>query len=205
MNTRSSPSPKTLKPSDFVSAASSLDVSVAAIRAIAEVEAVGTGFMDSGHPDVLFERHVMYKQLREKFGLARANALAKEHPDIVNPVSGGYGKESAQPKRLERAAEIDRECALNSASWGLFQIMGYHWRALGYATQQTFINAMYKDEGAHLFAFCRFIKINPALHMALKQRDWVRVARLYNGPNHAKNNYAPRMAAAYNRIAKEAA
>ena len=147
----------------------------------------------------------MYKQLRDKFGLARANALAKAHPDIVNPVSGGYGKESAQPKRLERAAEIDRECALNSASWGLFQIMGYHWRALGYATQQTFINAMYKDEGAHLFAFCRFIKINPSLHVALKNRNWTAFARGYNGPAYAKNQYDTKMAAAYDRLTKEAA
>lgn len=199
MNTRSSSSTKSLKPSDYVSAASSLDVSMAAIRAVAEVEARGSGFMDGGHPVILFERHVMYRQLVEKFGKARANALAAEHPDIVNPLTGGYGKESAQPKRLERAAAIDRECALNSASWGLFQIMGYHWKALGYASQQTFINAMYKDEGAHLFAFCRFIKINPSLHQALKNRDWARVARLYNGPAYAKNSYHTRMSDAYNK------
>lgn len=180
-----------------MAAANSLGVSVASIRAVAEVESRGDGFMDNGHPVILFERHVMYRQLREKFGRMRADALAKEHPDIVNPVPGGYGKESEQPKRLERAAAIDRECALNSASWGKFQIMGYHWRPLGYATQQVFINAMFRNEAGHLHAFCRFIQVSPDLHAALKARDWAKVARLYNGPGYKANSYDTKLAAAY--------
>lgn len=178
---------------------------MASIRTITEVESRGDGFMANGHPVILFERHVMYRQLRDKFGKARADELAKLHPDVVNSSPGGYGKESEQPKRLEKAASVDRECALNSASWGLFQIMGYHWRDLGYATQQTFINAMYKNEAGQLHAFCRFIKVNPGIHQALKNRNWERFAALYNGPAHAKHNYAGRMAAAYARQLKEVA
>lgn len=198
-------SSKKLQPSDYVSAAQSLGVSVAAIRAVADVESRGDGFMSNGHPVILFERHVMYRQLRDKFGKARADNYASWHPDIVNPVSGGYGRESEQPKRMERAAAIDRECALNSASWGLFQIMGYHWRVLGYATQQTFINAMYRNEAGQLHAFCRFIKVDPSLHQALKNKDWERFARIYNGPAYASHNYHGRMAAAYNQYVKDVA
>ncbi len=34
-------------------------------------------------------------------------------------------------KRLELAKEIDGECALKSASWGMFQIMGFNHRLCG--------------------------------------------------------------------------
>lgn len=198
-------SPRKIQPAELASAASSLSVSVATIRAVTEVESRGDGFMDDGHPVILFERHVMYRQLRDKFGKTRADQLSREFPSLVNPQAGGYGRESEQPRRLERAAEIDRECALNSASWGAFQIMGYHWRALGYASQQTFINAMYKSEGGHLFAFCRFIQVNPSLHQALKNRNWAAFAKGYNGPEYAKNSYDTKMAAAYARLTRETA
>lgn len=205
MNAAARSSSKKLTPADYVSAAQSLGVSVAAIRAVADVESRGDGFMSNGHPVILFERHVMYRQLRAKFGLDYADQMARAHPDIVNTTSGGYGKESEQPKRMERAAAIDRECALNSASWGIFQLMGYHWRTLGYATQQTFINAMYRNEAGQLHAFCRFIKVDPALHQALKNNDWERFARIYNGPAYAAHNYHGRIAAAYNHHLKDVA
>lgn len=199
-------SPKKLTPANISEAAQHLGVSVASIRAIIDIESRGDGFLPSGHPVILFERHVMFRQVRDTFGKERAESWAKEHPDLINPVAGGYGTTASQPGRMERAAELSRDCALQSASWGLFQIMGYHWKALGYASLQTFINAMYRDEAAQLFAFTRFIKINPTLHAALKNRDWVKVARLYNGPAYAAHNYHGRLQEAYAKhTGKEAA
>lgn len=187
-----------LTESDFNRAASDLDVPVAAIKAFAAVESRGTGFMRDGHPVVLFERHIMYRRILAKYGSARASALAKQFPDLINPKAGGYGKESEQPKRMDRAAKlIDRDCALESASWGAFQVMGYHWRDLGYPTLQAFINAMYRSEADHLDSFVRYIKANPSLHRSLKALDWPKVALGYNGPNYATNKYDTKMAQAY--------
>ena len=100
------------------------------------------------------------------------------------------------------AALIDRDCALQSASWGLFQIMGFHWKALGYAHLQDFINAMYRSEAGQLDAFVRFIKINPAIHKALKAHDWASFAKGYNGPAYKINQYDTKLAAAYAAAAK---
>lgn len=196
--------PKHLTDGDYKEAAARLNCSVAAIKAIAEVESRSDGFLPDGHPVILFERHIMYRQVRDKLGQKKADELAAQYPDIINKTPGGYGTTASQPARMDRAAKlIDRECALQSASWGKFQIMGYHWHALGYATLQTFINAMYRDEAAHLFAFQRFIVINPGLHKALQRQDWPTVARLYNGPNYRLNAYDTRMAAAFAKHSKQ--
>jgi hypothetical protein len=189
-----------LTEADFSRAARDLDVPVAVVRAFAEVESRGDGFLPDGHPVVLFERHIMYRRTKAKYGFTRADALVKQYPDIINPKAGGYGKTSEQPGRMDRAAKlIDRECALESASWGAFQVMGFNWQPLGYPTLQAFINAMYHSEGDHLDSFVRYIKVNPSLHKALKAQDWPRVALGYNGPDYAINKYDTKLAAAFAR------
>ena len=191
--------------SDFSNAAITLGIEPAAIKAFAQVESAGSGFDSEGHPKVLFERHVMYRSLKAKFGAMFAADKASKFPDLVNSAPGGYGKGSQQKLRIEAAAKIDRECALESASWGAFQIMGLHWEALGYPKLQDFINAMYRDEAAQLDAFVRFVKANPAIWSALKARDWAKFAKNYNGPNYAANKYDIKMAAAFERHDTEVA
>lgn len=189
---------KKLIESDIQKAAASLSVPLAAVKAVCAVESKGDGFLPDGHPVVLFERHIMYRRTKAKYGFTRADALMARYPDIINEKPGGYGKVSEQPGRMERAAKlIDRDCALESASWGLFQIMGYHWEGLGYPSLQAFINAMYRSEGEQLDAFVRFVKANPAIHEALKRQDWRGFARLYNGPGFEANAYDRKLVEAF--------
>ncbi len=176
---------------DYKAAAIELGVEVACVQAVTKVESRGSGFLASGEPVILFERHWMYKLLKAKTG---KEPVVNE---VCNPKAGGYKGGVAEHARLATAVAIDRECALQSASWGLFQIMGFHWKALGYTSVQDFINVQYKSEAGQLDTFVKFIKINPGMHQALKQKDWAKFARLYNGPDYAKNNYDSRLAEAY--------
>lgn len=191
--------PQTLTDSDYKSAALWLGVPVAAIKAVASVESAGSGFLPDGRPKILFERHVMFRQVSSKLGRAKAEAFAKANPSLVNETAGGYLGDAKEHDRLGQAANLDRDCALQSASWGKFQIMGYHWKALGYESLQAFINAMYKSEGEQLDAFSRFIKVDSRLHQALKALDWKTFASIYNGPGYAKNQYDKKMSDAYKR------
>lgn len=177
---------------DWQDAALALGVPVASVKAVAEVEAPGSAFLPSGEPRILFERH--------KFSQHTGGKYDKTHPDISNPKWGGYGKESAQHGRLAKAAELDRDAALKSASWGRFQILGENYRQAGFDTLQAFINAMYASERHHLFAFVAFIKADPKLWSALKSRDWAQVARRYNGPAYAANAYDVKLRKAYERF-----
>lgn len=186
---------------NFDSAAKTLGVEVATIKAVAEVESNGSGFLPDGHPKILYERHIMYQRVSQKFGKAKADELVKKYPDLINPVAtpaSGYGTLSMQPGKLEKAAKfIDRDCALESCSWSAFQILGYHWKSLNYPSLQAFINAMYRDEDAHLDAFVRFLQNDPELIVALKNKDWAAFARRYNGSNYAKFSYDKKLASAY--------
>lgn len=184
--------PQKLTPQDFQNAAKKLGVTVAHIKAVTEVESRGSGFLDDGRPKILFERHVFRKRLIEK-GVSVQNTPN----DIVNAASGGYLGGVKEHERLDRAAKINRDAALESASWGMFQIMGYHWKTLGYPSLQAFINAMYRDEGGQLDAFVRFIEADPRLLRALKSQDWSTFARIYNGP--ATKGYDTKMADAFKR------
>ena len=74
--------------------------------------------------------------------------------------------------------------------------MGFHWKSLGYESLQAFINDMYESEAKQLEAMIRFIKVNGLL-LALKNKDWVKFARGYNGSGYAKNKYHIKLANAY--------
>ena len=183
---------KTLQESDFIEAAKLLNCEVAEVKAVAEVESLGSGFLSNGKPKILFERHYFHRLTGGKF--------SAQNPDISNKSSGGYT--SNEYARLEKASALDRNAALQSASWGKFQIMGEHWKSLGYATLQEFINAMFASEAEQLLAFVRFVKVNK-LDDELRRKDWAGFARGYNGSGYAKNSYDKKMKTAYEKFSKK--
>ena len=198
-----------LRNNDLATAAERLDVPLAAIYAVNEVESKGKGFFDNGKPVILFERHIMYRQLataRHASDYAAelkryADQLATANPALVNPKPGGYIGGTAEHQRLAMARLIDDTAALESASWGAFQIMGFHWKRLGYTSVQAFVEAMSAGESQQFDAFTRFIETDPALHKALKARKWAEFAKLYNGPNYLRNLYDTKLQRAYERHA----
>ncbi|MCS4282221.1 hypothetical protein M2396_000486 [Pseudomonas sp. BIGb0278] len=198
---------KLLKHSDLLQASARLGVPVAAVYALNEVESKGRGFLDNGKPVILFERHVMYKRLQlagspgddQEQLLHRADLLAKQAPNLVNPKAGGYIGGSAEHQRLAQARQLDEVAALESASWGGFQVMGYHWQRLGYSSVHDFVDAMMRSEADHLEAFVRYIEADANLLKALKAQKWATVAKLYNGPDYQRNLYDVKLERAFER------
>jgi peptidoglycan hydrolase-like protein with peptidoglycan-binding domain len=97
---------------------------------------------------------------------------------------------------LAQAIKLNRKAALESASWGKFQLMGSNHAACGHSTVAKFVAAMVSGEPAQLTAFVAFIKTRK-LDDELVRRDWAGIARGYNGPAYAVNQYDRRMADAY--------
>ncbi|WP_159223367.1 N-acetylmuramidase family protein [Pantoea brenneri] len=186
---------------DYQRAADIIGCSVYAVQAVATVESNGDGMLPDGRPKILFERHVMYQRYKAAVGQAQADIAVLKWPGVVNSKPGGYSTGPGEHDRLALAVAINRNCALESCSWGAFQIMGYHWKALGYPSLQDFVNAMYKGESAQLDAFIRFIMADQVLVAALRDKNWAKFARRYNGPAYATNRYDVKMAAAYDRLA----
>lgn len=194
---------KFLSEGDLQKAANKLGIELAAIKAVNEVESRGKGFI-ANHPVILFERHKFWKQLK-KHGINPANFVNGNH-DILNTKAGGYKGGVKEITRLERAMSIHPEAAMESASWGLFQVMGYHWKKLGYASIHDFVEQMKTREAAHLDAFSRYIvifKCIDALRLDIGNKlvlnNFSKFAHCYNGPNYKVNHYHTKMLKAYNK------
>lgn len=182
---------------DFQLAAQKINVEVAAVKAVQKVETNGKGgFLNIDHPALLFEGHIFWKQLI-RFGLSPYNYL-KGNEDILYPkwtkdfYKGGLGEYD----RLERAEKIHEEAALSSASWGMFQIMGFNYKNCACKTVKEFIESMYANEGKQLELFVRFIKGNGWDNL-LRDHNWADFALRYNGPDYAKNKYDKKLQSAY--------
>ena len=185
---------------DYQNAAARLGVPVAAVKAVATVESNGGGFLPDGRVKIQYEPHVMYRRLQQSFGKARADKELAAHPDLVATKAGSYQSLDKEDKDMDRAANIiDRQCALESASWGAFQIMGYHWKTTGYPSLQAFINEQYTAAG-QLETFVRFILADTRLARAIRAKDWKAFASTYNGQNYAANKYDTKLADAYRKF-----
>lgn len=177
---------------DYEKAAKDLDCEVAAVKVVAIVESSGNGFLSNGEVKILFEAHHFSRLTRGAYDLT--NPKISSHLWNRKLYSNGMGEH----RRLKEAVALDRNAALQSASWGAFQIMGFHWESLGYESLQAFINAQYTAAG-QLDCFVRFIKHNN-LARFLKTKDWKGFARSYNGPGYKENKYDTRMAEVYKKL-----
>jgi hypothetical protein len=180
---------------DYARAAALLGCSVAAIRAVCQVEAPRGGFLADDRPVILFEGHYFHR--------LTGGAFDKTAPTVSYPTwtRQFYSKSGAgEWERLSAAIALDRPAALKSASWGRFQIMGENYRFCGFDSVQAFVNAMYASEGAQLDAFVQFV-LHRGLNDELRDQRWADFARLYNGPAYAKNRYDTKLADAYKSYA----
>jgi hypothetical protein len=180
---------------DFNDCAADLNCQVAAIRAVVDVESAGGGFLPDGRPKILFEAKYFHNLTKGKYD--------KSNPNISSPVWDRklYKGGAKEWDRLNEAAALDRNAALQSASWGLFQIMGANYKLCGFASVEDFVAAFQKSEGEQLKAFAKFIR-SSKLDGHLRNLKWDSFAKGYNGPGYAKNQYDKKLAAAYGKHSK---
>jgi hypothetical protein len=191
--------PDKLSEADYEAAAKILKCDVAAIKAVAEVESSGNGFLNDGRVKVLFEGHWFYRFTK--------GIYAQSHPTICYKkwtrefYAKGATSEirgAGELARLAEAMALDQNAALLSASYGKFQIMGFNFAICGFAQVVDFYNAMQVSEGNQLNAFCNYITHN-TLDDLLRNHNWEQFAFRYNGPEFKKNAYDTKLAKAHEK------
>ena len=193
------PFKRELTAQDFERAARELAVPVAAVRAVAEVESRGSGFLPAPdtRPTILYEAHVFHRLTSGRHRMAvDRRGVALSVPRWDRSLYGSAG--ARQWERLEDAAKLDAEAAHASCSWGIFQVLGSNAKSLGYPSAQDFAREMARGADAHLDALVRFIRSN-GLADELRSRDWAGFAARYNGPRFRENRYDEKLAAAFAR------
>lgn len=195
---------KLLKIEDLRSAAAKISVAPEALMAVRDVESRGTGFLPGGKVIILFEGHVLWnKLLKSNINPSQYVAGNEDilYPKYI-PQNPLYKKD--QHARLEKAAALQipgvntRSLAIQSASWGMFQIMGFHYNNLGFASAEDFYQAMDRSEADQFDIFLRFLDKNNLI-APLRQLDWAAFASAYNGAGYATNRYDERLARFYNK------
>jgi hypothetical protein len=178
----------------YAATAAKLGTTEPVVRAVTAVEALGSGFLPSGRPKILFEAH--------KFSAFTGGKYDSSHPNISsrkwNKALYGAGGEH-QYARLAEALKLNEEAALKSASWGAFQILGSNFKSAGFPSVHAFVYAACQSEDEQLMGFASFVLSNSAMHTALIKRDWGTFARLYNGSGYAANAYDKKLASAYSK------
>lgn len=179
---------------DFADAAQTLGCEVAAVKAVAEVETSGASFDANNRPTILYERHVFARSTTPPGKFNESN------PDLSasKPYAPGtYGNKQQQFAKLARAYELDPDAALKAPSWGKFQILGENYKACGFSSVADYVKAMTISEAEHLKAFVKFLLSSANRLKAIRAKDWVSLAKYYNGPDYARFSYDTKLAAAY--------
>lgn len=180
---------------DFETAARSIGAETEALQAIAEVEGSGRGgYQADGRPIILFEPHIFSRRTNRAFDAT--------HPNISYPAwsAAGYARtDEGRWAQLTEAYALNPDAALESTSWGLFQLMGFNYAAAGFSTAHAFVEDITRSRQRQLIAWVQWIVSNN-LADEVQRRDWAGFARGYHGPSYASNRYDQRMAEAYARL-----
>ena len=195
--------PPTIDPSLFEKAAQTLNVEVAAIRAVHQVEAGGqSGFLPDGRTLAIFEGHIFWNELKKSGIDPEKYRIGNE--DIVFPQwnRASYTGGADEYNRLNRACVIHHGAALRSAAWGLFQIMGFNHTLCGYDSVYVYAASMQMNQDYQFDAFIRFIQ-NTKLDIPLRKLRWTDFAWQYNGRRYKENRYVERLEVAYSQAKKK--
>lgn len=188
---------------DYREASQLLDVEVAVVKTVAEVESGNNnGFVADGKPIILFEGHVFWQRL-EREGMNPSDYVKGNENVLYRQWNKSYYKGGLKEyDRLAQAMVINRDAALQSASWGAFQIMGFNYKLCGCGSVVDFVGKMRTGCREQMLLWVEFIK-RSGMQPYLKRRDWERFAKAYNGSGYKANQYDERLKKTYMKYRKK--
>lgn len=183
-----------------------LNVPVSYLLAFIEVESNGRVFIrGTTFPKIRWEGHYFYRRLE---GDARAEAVGRR---LASRDAGGIGNPRDQNARysllhdarsLCEKYDLDPDLANECISIGLGQVMGAHWRRLGYRNAAHMLDVAQEGAAAQIDMMIRYVR-EWGLLDALRRGDWKELAHGYNGPGYRKNRYDEKLEEAAMRYAAE--
>lgn len=149
------------------------NIEYAALKAFIEVESGGEGFSSkTGKLIIQFEPHYFLR--KEPFAPSGAWSINKV--DV----------QSVEWTAFNNAFRISPNSAMESTSIGMMQVMGEHWKRLGFSSVGAMWDFAKVSEKNQVELGIKFIKTNSNLYNALKEKNWHLVAYYYNGSSYKK-------------------
>ena len=169
------------------------NLEAATLAAFIEVESGGKGF-DTNTGKILIQFEPSW--FRKKAPYAPTGAWSVNKVDV----------QSKEWVAFNDAFAKNANAAMESTSIGLGQIMGFHYKRLGFKTVGEMWDFAKKSLRNQVWMIAQFIKTDAKLYKALKIGDWHIVATLYNGAGYqvlakkiGREPYNISMAKAYGR------
>jgi len=89
--------------------------------------------------------------------------------------------QSKEWEAFNDAFSKDKDSAMKATSIGLGQIMGFHYKILGFKTVGDMWDDAKKGIENQIVQIVKFINSNPKLKKAIQEKDWFTIASIYNG------------------------
>lgn len=174
---------KAIAKSDILRLAAKHGYTFSRLNAVVEVESGGIGFAkDTGKIIIQFEpQWFKRKAPYTPSGKWSLNGVERQSQEWI---------------AFNDAFSKNPNAAMESTSVGLMQVMGFHYKLLGFNTVGEMWDYAKISESNQLELAIRFIKSNPKLDKALKTGDAETFAYYYNGSQYRKYNYHTRLRSA---------
>lgn len=140
---------------------------LAVMLAFIEVETGGKGFNNVGKIMIQFEPAWFKKKA----------PYAPSGKWSLNKVDVQYQEWIA----FNDAFAKNKDAAMESTSIGLGQIMGFHWKRLGFKSVGEMWDFAKLSLEQQIWQIAKFIDTDKALKFAIVDKDWFTIAKIYNG------------------------
>ncbi len=198
--------------------AEGLKCETAVLKAIADVESKEAAFVlvnKAGglwRPNILYERHYFSQLTSGRHDhdpdiswpkpFRSRSRLGHQDKDMPSGSVGEvdiYGSRSYL--RLIKAYRLDADAALQSCSWGKFQVTGREYATCRMPTPAAFIELLCTSEVKQIEMLATFIrhKADGKLWKAVKAKDWDKIALYYNGAQYKIFSYHTKLRTAYEK------
>lgn len=151
--------------------AATFKIESAAIAAFIAVESSGEGFDHATGKIIIQFEPVWFKK---QAPYAPSGVWSSNKVDV----------QIQEWKAFNDAFSKNKEAAMLSTSIGLGQIMGFHYKRLGYRSVGEMWDDAKKGIERQVWQICKFISTDIKLSSAVKAHDWDTVATLYNGAGY---------------------
>lgn len=94
------------------------------------------------------------------------------------------------------AFRLNPDAAMESTSIGMMQVMGFHYKRLGFKTVGEMWDFAKKSERNQVWLGLEFLRTDKVIYKAIIVSDWNTVALRYNGSDYARLGYHNKLRAA---------
>lgn len=150
------------------------------VNAVIEVESNGLGF-DPKTGKIIIQFEPSWFKRKKKDWITYSNNSLWQHNKV--------GNQKEEWSAFNSAFAIDKDAAMQSTSIGKMQVMGFHFKLLGFKTVGEMWDFAKESEKNQVELGLMFIKKNANLNSAILKGDAKKFAYNYNGELYHLYNY----------------